>query len=334
MDSLTEPELLIYIPCWKDFEMARNQAEKIRQQVSRLDLADNSLFSKIYIVASINYEFFNQDDLKNLEQSCDEVVHFPQGIGADVNISLGFLKAIELRAKRLWILSTNDLLTNTALETLAMQMQSDSDLIVMNRSGRREPIHIKSTFGRDLKDLPFGLISSVIYTSEAIRKFFPTAPKLNWTGWGQLAVIESAAISMNGLRINNIPQQDIFDTTSDQAKSVEKSSVQIQRDYRHSFFGLPLLINAIYIDLPGKRKQLLNQWNKSSWYKIYFYDSKKNKLENKSDETNPMWIQDLCENLLKKNSLSTGCLLMLGKAFNWSRFKDNSMALRMKKFLN
>jgi hypothetical protein len=99
--NATKQTVLIYIPCHKDYEMAFENARKILTQ--HADQLEKKL--ELRVVISINgvESFTKPEDLPFVK-----INHIREVLGADGNITKGFVFALETRPDYLWILSANE----------------------------------------------------------------------------------------------------------------------------------------------------------------------------------------------------------------------------------
>ena len=56
----------------------------------------------------------------------------------------------------------------------------------------------------------YGLISAVVYRLERIFPYLHNGPFMAWTGWSQLAVMQTAMDGLEGLTVRAIPFEDIY----------------------------------------------------------------------------------------------------------------------------
>lgn len=310
--------------------MALQQAIIIRTQVLKCK-ANNALELEFHVLISINSKLPTDYELNELRKNSDQIVHFPSGIGGDVNISLGFLKATELRADFLWILSANDLLTDNAIEKIILMLQHKFDLLLLSHENSELFYDVNSTFENKFKHLPFGLISSVIYNSNVMSKYYSIAPKFNWTGWGQLAVIESACIHEKKLKVFAIPEQLVFAKFENSEDNLKKSNTEIRYDYKHSFYGLPLLILSLYEPGSEKRLKYINNWVSGSWFKIKYFSTNRMQVNGREGDVNPRWIEQLFKSAMKSTGIYARFLSFLGKNLDLYSLRNNRLANEIKK---
>jgi hypothetical protein len=230
--------LLVYLPCYLDYELSLRQAKKIREIFKESKLRPN--FS-IKTMISINGLNLTSEQLREVKALTDYQVIFPFGISGDINITQGFMHAIRLKADYLWILSSNDAVASTFVEAFQRHLleKPEADLLVGCTS-----------FDPENQEIPFGLISAVIYRTARTSNNFDSAVQLNWTGWGQLATIEASCISRNGLTVSVIEEKTLYTRSIRGLDDSKKESERIRNGYAHSFFGMPIL-------RPKKAKQIV-----------------------------------------------------------------------------
>jgi len=277
---------------------------------------------------SVNGHQLTTEEKILISNNVDELIYYETGIGGDVNISSAFIYSLRYPSKYFWILSTNDALSEVALKNLDTALESNTDLVVIDEGGQVALKEITSIFQADCQSLQFGLISAVVYSWESMHSFFSVAPKLNWTGWGQLAAIESKIMASKKIVVRTLSKEMLFSTESN---LFVKSRERVQMDYMHSFFGMPLLINSLYYSMENQKKTLIDSWIKTSWYKIYFYSFRKNKKIFAKGDVDPGWIEELAKSILRSNSVRSRTLSYLGSRFNFDLLKDKGWAIKIRK---
>jgi hypothetical protein len=100
-----EETLLIYLPCYTDYQQAITQTEKIRALYKESIHKGNF---KIEIMISCNGVNLSPEEVSKISDLTDYKLLMPFGISGDINITQGFMHAIALEADYLWILSANE----------------------------------------------------------------------------------------------------------------------------------------------------------------------------------------------------------------------------------
>jgi hypothetical protein len=222
-----ESQLLIYIPSYENFPGALAQAQSLQVQASSLQGAP---WGGVRVVVSVNGCDY---DTRALESAGACVLQRSTNLGGDANIALGFIEA--QANDYLWILSDNDPVNDTALETLARAFldSSDTDLVVgvsdVNLEGRRV---LRSPVTGDGGNFHIGLISAVVYRWSSFVEATPAAFQSLWTGWGQIALQEKAVQSRGALQMSCVPLSSLVGLGRGGQAGV--SVLQTRQKYSHS----------------------------------------------------------------------------------------------------
>ena len=84
--------VLIYIPCYSDFDLAVSQAQKIQSEFKENRKHISSFISNIEIVISVNYFKPSESQLVHASSVSDLIINNSKLFLADANISNGFDK--------------------------------------------------------------------------------------------------------------------------------------------------------------------------------------------------------------------------------------------------
>ena len=284
---------------------------KLRNKTTNLE-------ATLEVIIAINGTSISDHELESIVDRGLRVKIIQENIGGDANINEAFFYAMENSPDYLWILSANDEIKNQTLEKIFKCCISRSDLVVFARNDKEEIITPTSVFEKEYEAVPFGLISSVIYDVNQMRGYFPQGLRFHWTGWGQLAVIETA-LRFGKIKVLTFPESEIFanQTNVDAAKNRET----VARTYNHSFFGMPLVIRGLYADSPARAKQLQKQWISGNWFKIHNFNIRKNTWANQAEITNA-WIQDISLTHLRSLDLKSKFLVVTGNSIPWENFAN------------
>ena len=325
---------LVYIPCHTDFEMAKIQAVNLRNQFRLLDNQQQSYVKKLSIVISVNGVNLTELQIESLESVCDELIYTPIKIGVDLNIAQGFLKAMQEPSEFFWILSTNDQLGTRAVNDIVNTFLAnpDCDLIAADENNVSRIIDVNNIVYKPINGIHFGLISAVIYRSKNIISNFPTALRLNWTGWGQLGVIQTACFTNKNLRVVTIPKDVLFgEMAADRTHKSDELRINSVY-YSHSFFGMPLLIASLFANDRKSKRKFLRSWLFSNWYKINFFSSLPEDQDRVNRINRPYWRQSIAEDLIKENGTFSRVIFFIGKAIDWETFRDVKIAQVIRKW--
>ena len=312
---------MIYIPAHNDFKSAIEQAQRCREGMD-YNFKDSNVEVKITIVISVNGTLLAENDFKALQLASDRLHFISENIGADTNISLGFLEALREQSDYLWILSTNDALFEGAINCILEAIEnSNSDLIVIGKNSSTLTGKLTSAFRGDAKLLPIGLISAVIYRTEKFKESFASALKFSWTGWGQLSAIQNALFEVDSLSYEVLEESSIYDRQSN--LSYEDQLKKNQAFYRHSFFGYPLIVSILFNQKRSLRNLIIREWLILNWYKIgYFKD--KNALTTDESSKNVYWTEQLSKRFILFSGLFSPFMYLVGNLsliYNFRRYK-------------
>ena len=303
--------MLIYIPAYTDYLAAVDQAEKCRAKSQ--ETTSNPKW-EITIAISINSITLHEIELNQVQNSCDKLYYLPQNIGADTNINLGFLRALEGSFEYFWLLSTNDFLKENAIEIILGELlKKENDLLIIapgegGRSGKLQNVFLDP----DLK-LPLGLISSVIYRTEKFKEPFADSLKFAWTGWGQLSVIQQGINNHNEILFNTIEESNIYSREVTKTKS---DYLDWNRSaYRHSFFGYPLIAGLIFQENKKLKNEITRKWLYSNWYKISFFKSGKSIYKKSGHSSSDVfWTEMLSKSQILHSSKASPFFYWLGSS--------------------
>ena len=330
-------ELLIYIPCHTDFEMAIRNAERIRRQFNQISGTSLEGVFQVEIVISVNGVEPESKKIHELKSVSDDVVLINEILG-DTNINQGFLEALKRKPDYFWILSANEILVNNSLmhifETIIKN--PSSDIFLANARNSYLTYNVKNIFHDVPKQSALGLISGVIYKYSTTKIAFPAGPRFAWTGWGQLAVIQTACSNRGVIEITEFPDNLIYETPyTDLQGSTKNSEFEIVRKgYAHSFFGMVLLINSLFPTDQKTRKRLLFSWLKTNWFKLkYFKAGTELGVDTSLPYLNSVWMQKSATAILFRAGLAAFLLTAIGMNLKTENWKSNMIALRVKKLL-
>ena len=326
---------LVYIPCHDDFEMARQQAISLRSQFLSLSKIYMSQIKKLSIIISVNGVELSSQQQGWLASACDELMYMPVNIGADSNIALGFFKALQSHPEFFWLLSANDRVADSALEKVLQIFYSNPncDLIIADNQTDSREFQVSNVLFNPLAGIHFGLISAVIYRSKNTIANFPSALKLNWTGWGQLAVIQTSCFTNGQLNIVSAPGSSLYSRPEDGDIHRNEMFEHNARYYSHSFFGMPILISALYANDDTLRRKYVRSWVFSNWYRVHSFSSHKSNVSQTRIIDEAYWRQIIAQDIVRGNGLISWILYSLGKRISWEKFRHLNFAQAIKEHL-
>ena len=335
MSSGAPKVFLVYIPCYSDYERALETALKIRSQFTQIQ--DTSLKNAFEIKINISTNGVNipTEHYNELERSTDFLSYFSDPLGGDTNINQGFLKALEIQPDYFWILSANEFLVDGSINFILNSIMNnyDSDLYVTNSMNRSQTYSTSNVF----IDIPpgsgYGLISSVIYNFEKTRGSFSAGPKFAWTGWGQLAVLQTACNTLGSLKVTEFPDRYVYqEPFTDVSLGSEKTEYEFVRStYAHSFFGMPILIFALFGRNTTIRNRVLLAWLKRNWFKMrYFKKGAQGEPDPLQPQFDSRWIQQIARLILSVSGLKVLFLSITGSVFNFEKVRKNKLLISVK----
>jgi hypothetical protein len=319
------PTLLVYLPCYLDYQLAINQAERIRQ-INKDYKSSHEL--RIQTMISINGVDLSDDEINKIVELTDYQMIYPFGISGDINITQGFMHAIRLQVDYLWVLSSNDAVADSFISTIEDFLLNvpESDLLVGCTSKNLGLRKINSVFDLENRDVPFGLISSVVYRTARTARNFDCATQLNWTGWGQLATIEASCIAQNGISVSLVEEETLYKRSIRGLDDANEESQRIRNGYAHSFFGMPIVISALHAGNPIKLRSILDAWIRSNWYLVNYFLKTDFQLWSSHIASNQNWLRNYAFSAVKRASLTYRTLFAISRHVNIERYRKSRLA--------
>jgi hypothetical protein len=196
--------------------------------------------------------------------------HFHSNIG-DVNINLGFLEAERTKADLLWIVSPNDVVSDSALERICefLDPSLNLDFVVSDEEGRgirSLTLDAKNMDFDVLSQASFGMVTGVIYRLDPFRPYLHLGVQSSFLGWGQLAVLFGGARKNGGISGKVLPSE-YFYFRGDPKKLSHQEKMENVRNYAHSFFGMVILL---FLISPYSKRDV-RRWVLRNWYRIGAY---------------------------------------------------------------
>ena len=308
-----EKGILIYIPCHIDFDEALNQGQFLRLEFARFVANEKDNYQNLKLVLSVNAFSPSEDQMDKASKIFDDVVYYPNSYLADVNISQGFLVALQHDYELFWLLSANDKLSEGTLERVLREFSYDQalDLVILDQKG---PAHAVLVTDMNLIN---GLISGVVYRTNRTRPFFNTAPFFPWTGWSHLAVLVACIRGNNGLRIKAI-REEMFTQTS---QLISQNGIK----YVHSFYGL-LVQNVLFLENSREVKRYLRGFVRQNFFLVHLYSQRDLSSFGNAPLVNPShymsWNSRLAESILKSQTPVNYLVYLLMKKIPFEHFQN------------
>ena len=321
-------KVLVYIPCHSDFEMALNQVKKVRASFDQFKNKPNG--NNIYgeIIVSINAYLPTDTEKELAEKICDKVIYNGTGYMADVNIANGYLIALNEKPDILWLLSTNDDLVENVIENILNEFVKDSSLdLLVTSLGLNKTFIENQIIDPGRTGFSYGLISGVVYRLERLFPYLHNGPFMAWTGWSQLAVMQTAMDGLGGLTVRAIPFEDVY-------QQRERDLSSAGKHYAHSIYGM-LILGVILKKSRSGSKKFVRKYIFSNFYVWHLFSRKwkySKQLVDKEDYL--AWNQVIAEALIWKNSPATYLFYSMLKRIPFENFSDNKSIIRIKRLFD
>jgi hypothetical protein len=289
-------KLLVYIPCHTDFELALNQAQKIKKEFN--SLKTESVFKEFLldVVLSVNSYLPTLAEREQAEIICDEVIYNGVGYLADINIANAFLVALNKKPDFLWIFSANDILEPNAVRKIFQEFIDDTeiDLVVTNALKLNKTYIENQIIDPPRVGFCYGLISGVVYRLERLFPYLHNGPFMAWTGWSQLAVMQSAMDGLGGLKVKTIPLENIYQEG--------KREINTTHKYGHSLYGM-IILGSVFKSSRRDSRKFVRKFVLKEFYSWHLYSRNwKYSGQLVSKDNYLGWNQGIAESLIWESS--------------------------------
>jgi len=289
-------KLLVYIPCHTDFELALIQAQKIKKEFN--SLKTESVFKELLldIVLSVNSYLPTLTEREQAEIVCDEVIYNGVGYLGDINIANAFLVALNKKPDLLWIFSANDILKPNALKNIFVEFVSDTeiDLVVTNALNSNKTYVENQIIDPPRVGFCYGLISGVVYRLERLFPYLHNGPFMAWTGWSQLAVMQSAMDGLGGLKVKTIPLENIYEEG--------KREIDTTHAYGHSLYGM-IILGSVFKSSRIDSRKFVRKFVLRGFYSWHLYSRHWKYSGQLISKDNYLgWNQEIAETLIWESS--------------------------------
>ena len=318
-------KFLVYIPCHSDFELALVQARKVRSGFENFLLNSNYAPLNLKLILSVNAYTPTSTERELAASLFDRVIYNGIGYLGDLNISNGFLVALDERPDLFWMLSTNDELVDGAINNILLEFIKNPsiDLLVTNLYNN-EIVNEKQILDPTKAGTSYGLISGVVYRLEKIFPYLHNGPFMAWTGWGQLAVIQSAMDSLNGMSVKYVPFNLIY-------KQKERELHEMRSAYAHSIYGM-LVLGSTFKLSNKEAKKFIVLYVFKNFYRWSLYNREWNYSGQLVEGKNYLsWNQPIAEALIRKKSITTYYFYQLFKIISFKRFYNVTFFIVLKR---
>jgi len=318
-------KFLVYIPCHSDFELALVQARKVRSGFENFLLNSNYTHLSLQIILSVNAYTPTSTETKLAASLFDKVINNGIGYLCELNMMNGYLVALDEKPDLFWILSTNDELVDGAINNILIEFIKNPSIdLLVTCLHKNEIVFERQILDPTKSGTSYGLISGVVYRLERIFPYLHNGLFMVWTGWGQLAVIQSAMDSLNGMSVKYIPFSLIY--TQKERELHESRSV-----YAHSIYGMLILCSTFKLSKKEVKRFILTYVFKN-FYRWNFYSRKWNYSGQLVESKNYLsWNQPIAEALIRKNSITIYYVYQLFRIIPFERFYNVSIFVNLKR---
>ena len=318
-------KLLVYVPCHSDFDMALSQVKKVRESFDRFKHKPNGHNINIEIIVSVNAYLPANSEKELAEQICEKVIYNGAGLLADINIANGYLVALNEKPDILWLLSTNDDLVENAVENILNEFIEDNtiDLLVTSLELNQTFIE-KQIIDPGRTGFSYGLISGVVYRLERLFPYLHNGPFMAWTGWSQLAVLQSAMDGLDGLKVKAIPFELVY-------QQRERDLISAGKHYAHSIYGM-LILGSVLKSSDRASRKFIRKYVLSNFY-VWHLFSREWEYTGQliSSENYLAWNQKIAESLIWKSSPLTFIFYKFAKLIPFEKFSQVKLNVVIKR---
>jgi hypothetical protein len=320
-------KFLVYIPCHSDFKLALIQARKVRKGFEDFLAHSNYTSINLQIILSVNAYTPTLIEMESAASLFDRVINNGIGYLGDLNISNGYLVALDEKPDLFWILSTNDELVDGAINTILTEFMKNPSIDLLVTSLHKNEIVIETQILDPIKaGTSYGLLSGVVYRLERMFPYLHNGPFMAWTGWSQLAVIQSAMDALNGMSVKYIPFDLIY-------KQKERELHEMRSAYAHSVYGM-LIFGSIFKLSKKEAKKFIVTYIFKNFYRWNLYNRKWTYSGQLVESKNYLsWNQIIAEAFIRKNSITTYYLYQIFKIIPFKRaYNVNFLIFLKRKF--
>jgi hypothetical protein len=319
-------KVLVYIPCHTDFRLALDQATKVKKEFQLFKSGPNGHEFELEIILSVNAYLPTAEEKKLAEQINVSTIYNGEGYLADINIASGYLIALSKKPEYLWILSVNDNLKENAFIKILEEFIKERtiDLLVTNSLNLDITFIEKQILDPSRTGFSYGLISGVVYKLERLFPYLHNGPFMSWTGWSQLAVMQSAMDGLGGLKVKTIPFNHIY---QQRERDLESAATH----YGHSVFGM-LILGSIFKQTERASRKFIIRYIFKNFYIWHLYSRNwKYSTQLVSSENYLGWNQKIAESLILKSSRVTYLFYKFIKTIPFEKFNNNYLIIYTKR---
>lgn len=318
-------KFLVFIPCHSDFELALVQARKVKSGFENFLLNSNFAPLNLQLILSVNAYIPTSTEKELAASLFDRVIYNGIGYLGDLNISNGYLVALDEKPDLLWLLSTNDDLVDGAISNILIEFIKNPAIdLLVTCLHKNEIVFERQILDPTKSGTSYGLISGVVYRLEKIFPYLHNGPFMAWTGWSQLAVIQSAMDSLNGISVKYIPFNLIYTQR-------ERELHEMRSAYAHSIYGM-LILGSTFKLSKKEAKKFIVLYVFKNFYRWNLYNRKWTYPGQLVESKNYLsWNQSIAEALIRKKSITTYYFYQLFKIISFKRFYNVTLFIVLKR---
>ena len=318
-------KFLVYIPCHSDFKLALIQARKVRKGFEDFLLQTKDTSLNLQIILSVNAYIPTSTEEELAKSLFDRVIYNGLGYLGDLNISNGFLVALDEKPDLFWILSSNEELVDGAINNIITEFIKNPSIdLLVTSLYNNEIVNEKQILDPTKAGTSYGLISGVVYRLERLSPYLHNGPFMAWTGWSQLAVIQSAMDSLNGISVKYIPFNLIY-------TQKERELHEMRSAYAHSIYGM-LILGSTFKLSKKEAKKFIVLYVFKNFYRWSLYNREWNYSGQLVEGKNYLsWNQPIAEALIRKKSITTYYFYQLFKIISFKRLYNVTFFIVLKR---
>jgi len=317
--------VLVYIPCHSDFDLALMQASKVKNDFIFFKKSHNLQELHLDIVLSVNAYQPSLEQIQAANEICSEVITHSTGYMADINISNGFMKALETKPDVLWLLSANDDLVSNAIGNILIEFVKDKNLdLLVTSLDKNETLTEYQIIDPNKTGFSYGLISGVVYNLNKLLPFLHNGPFMAWTGWSQLTVIQNSMDSLGGLRVKTLPFELVY-------RQRERELASAGKYYAHSVFGM-LILGVILKKNQSASRKYIRKYIFTNFYAWHLFSRRWNYSGQLATKDNYLaWNQMIAEALIFKKTPMTYLFYQIFKKIPFEILSKNKFVISFKR---
>jgi hypothetical protein len=317
--------ILIYIPSYTDYLLARENIIRIRRNSEETNVMNRC---KVIISLSINGVNLTELEVNDFKSISDEFHYFPFNIGADTNIYQGYLRAQEIQPDYFWIVSANEFIQPRALDYLCdlIQASPDADFFIANANNRMNVITPRSIFTDFKENSAIGLITSTIYKFNSTHKFYFMANKWHWTGWGQLAVIQSVLLSKDSSIVVEYPDHYVYTQPYSYNRITDVHLEEHTRNLYHDSFFSQVVLAAYFMSKDKKSfRRYFTHFLMNYWYQINYFRYRRTDLVSIEGKLDPLYSEKIFRLTIRSMSFILFIVVKILFIVPVYKFKNNKL---------